>query len=827
MPPKKPTALGQTSVELTEASSDHVLEEIQQIPQSAIIAQLKAVTDTLTNMQQVQTNMQQAQNLLMEAMLALQKTPSQAETNTPPPNGSESGIPTNQTPGNDQDPPLGEVRANMEVPAQKDASVGMGSAAITQLVANPSPITIEQIRALIQSEKNPSMSIPDVDLRPPYPSTITNLPYPEGYAVPKFVRFDGRKGNAKEHVTRFVDSLGIHSGDRNLRLREFSKSLTDKAYSWYTNLQAGSVLSWEDMVRKFYSKFFYVEERLTTLQLMRVTQKPYEDLNVYVRRFRELSVDLQDPVSEDNLTKMCVEGMQPAFKPHLVTHNFSDFSALYEAARSLSETVDPPVRERPPQPPRYQSSSWKPIPRRAERESKRAVYAASGPSHRGRQEQFKRPKFNEPPPLPVTPVEAQAFLNAWVQDGKVVLPNVIREPSQRDMSHPDYCIFHRMVRHSTKDCWGLRSLFQKFVTDNSIELPVCKDVLRNPLPTHKDNGKAVMMVTHGRWQPSRGGSAMMISHHDELEEVAACDVATLSIEEPDKTSFEDRRARTLQHSTKFKWLFDQFGLGEETRFEATKAILRVAEEHGEQCMGLSGSVRKLVRDTSLPITFTEADRQLQFPHNRPLYVPVFINGVEFQRGFMDGGASLNILPYSTFKAAGIPANHLMKQPITISGFGNHSQQTMGFVQVDLIVGQIRSAAKFHVIDSETSYQALLGRTWMHRYAAVPSTYHQCMKAIYQNRLVTIIGSQKPFKPDESHMADAIFYDDVNEEESPVPPRGIPIPKWSDISREASPSTSDGSNKKRMKDDTGVASVDTNPLKVTKYVRPDGKEVYRL
>lgn len=43
---------------------------------------------------------------------------------------------------------------------------------------------------------------------------------------------------------------------------------------------------------------------------------------------------------------------------------------------------------------------------------------------------------------------------------------------------------------------------------------------------------------------------------------------------------------------------------------------------------------------------------------------------------MDGGASLNILPYSTFKAAGIPNSHLVEHPI-ISDFGNHSQQTMG------------------------------------------------------------------------------------------------------------------------------------------------------
>ncbi|KAG5521370.1 hypothetical protein RHGRI_033812 [Rhododendron griersonianum] len=86
--------------------------------------------------------------------------------------------------------------------------------------------------------------------------------------------------------------LGVHSGDRNLRLRKFSKSLTDKTYSWYANLAPNSVLSWEDMVKKFYSKFFYVEDRLTTLQLMKVTQRPSEDLNAYVRRFCELSVDV-------------------------------------------------------------------------------------------------------------------------------------------------------------------------------------------------------------------------------------------------------------------------------------------------------------------------------------------------------------------------------------------------------------------------------------------------------------------------------------------------------------------------------------------------------
>ncbi|KAI8537663.1 hypothetical protein RHMOL_Rhmol09G0041700 [Rhododendron molle] len=123
------------------------------------------------------------------------------------------------------------------------------------------------------------------------------------------------------------------------------------------------------------------------------------------------------------------------------------------------------------------------------------AYAASGPPpSRSRRYPAKRPKYNEPPPLPVTAAEAQAFLDAWIQDGKVSLPEARKEPTRRDMEHPDYCIYHRMVHHPTKDCWGLQTLFEKFMVEEAVELTATKDVLRKPLPNHKDNGKAVMMV---------------------------------------------------------------------------------------------------------------------------------------------------------------------------------------------------------------------------------------------------------------------------------------------------------------------------------------------
>ncbi|VVA39433.1 PREDICTED: H0502G05 11, partial [Prunus dulcis] len=60
---------------------------------------------------------------------------------------------------------------------------------------------------------------------------LLQQPYPKGYEAPSFVLFHGRKGSSKEHVNRFFVALGPHAGDYNLRLREFSKSLTDGAYT--------------------------------------------------------------------------------------------------------------------------------------------------------------------------------------------------------------------------------------------------------------------------------------------------------------------------------------------------------------------------------------------------------------------------------------------------------------------------------------------------------------------------------------------------------------------------------------------------------------------
>uniref|UniRef100_A0A2N9H9G0 Retrotransposon gag domain-containing protein n=1 Tax=Fagus sylvatica TaxID=28930 RepID=A0A2N9H9G0_FAGSY len=98
-------------------------------------------------------------------------------------------------------------------------------------------VTMSDVADLLKQEreKNPKERRHFVR-KPLYPIELLNQPYPEKYVVPTFSRFDGRKGSALLHISKFIDSMGAYVGNGDLCLREFSKSLDDRAYIWYTTL---------------------------------------------------------------------------------------------------------------------------------------------------------------------------------------------------------------------------------------------------------------------------------------------------------------------------------------------------------------------------------------------------------------------------------------------------------------------------------------------------------------------------------------------------------------------------------------------------------------
>ncbi|XP_066379775.1 uncharacterized protein [Miscanthus floridulus] len=166
---------------------------------------------------------------------------------------------------------------------------------------------------------------------------------------------------------------------------------------------------------------------------------------------------------------------------------------------------------------------------------------------------------------------------------------------------------------------------------------------------------------------------------------------------------------------------------------------------------------KLARAQS--ITFSDEDLLLgNTKHNRPLFMLGEIDDLPINRIMIDGGSAINLLPMRTLKKIGYSKGDLCHSNVVIHGFNQSGQEALGTICLVLKFESFTTYVKFYVIDAATSYNALIGRPWLHENKVIPSTLHQCIK--YKDPsgdIIRIFADKKPFTTAETFYADAKFY----------------------------------------------------------------------
>ena len=290
--------------------------------------------------------------------------------------------------------------------------------------------------------------------KPPYLKELLKEPYPENYNTPNFALFDGRKGSAVEHINKFLDFMGPFAENGRLCLREFSKPLIDRAYTWYAMLPIGSIGVWEDMVESFYSKYFHVEEKVTLLNLHSTKQLPSEDLLKYIHCFHDISLDCHVKYEESELVEVCIDNMLPEFRVHLENLDISQFAPLLQKARKTTLSIKPhfeKVREKKSQPQALTVST---------------VAALSGNKRKKPVEKV----FKEPPPLSFTVEEMMVIFDKWVKDDVIKLPQISKPPTKEERRDPKFYRYYRYVHHPTADCRSLRWELNRKIQNGTLQL---------------------------------------------------------------------------------------------------------------------------------------------------------------------------------------------------------------------------------------------------------------------------------------------------------------------------------------------------------------------
>ncbi|KAA0059023.1 ty3-gypsy retrotransposon protein [Cucumis melo var. makuwa] len=142
----------------------------------------------------------------------------------------------------------------------------------------------------------------------PYTKRIDNLRMPNGYQPPKFQQFDG-KGNPKQHVAHFIESCETAGTRGDLLVKQFVRTLKGNVFDWYIDMEPESINNLEQLERNFLNRFYSTRRIISMMELTNTRQQKGELVIDYINRWRALSLDCKDRLTELSAVEMCTQGI--------------------------------------------------------------------------------------------------------------------------------------------------------------------------------------------------------------------------------------------------------------------------------------------------------------------------------------------------------------------------------------------------------------------------------------------------------------------------------------------------------------------------------------
>ena len=530
----------------------------------------------------------------------------------------------------------------------------------------------------------------------PFIDDIAFADLPERFAFPTMPKYDG-KSDPDQHLAQYRQIMlaAVLPADKRhaAMCRGFGISLIGPALMWWTNLPQGKITSFSHLTDIFVEQFASSRVMVKTSDdLYRIVMRPDESYRDLLKRFTAEMVSI--PNCDPNIAVQAFKralpptcGLYqelvlkrvttwPEVQSYVWSHiNLQEDDASRNHALKMNQglaTTSLPansvIATNAEKTANQQQNNLGSTDRRSKRQRGRNFRFHP---YTNNNEQGDKQKRDPPPPryeefnMSIGPAE---MVSAFEKMDRVKWPKPMTTPvNERDTTR--YCDYHKDVGHRTEDCWRFRKEVAFQLKHGNLQHLLKNNTTNNAGRDQRQNAPAQPPQAVRTINTIIGGSA----------------ISGMSY------SAAKRHARSLPKE--LEWV--------------------------------NGNVSN-DQVVEGPITFNDADIQNVQMHDDALVISLLIANCLTKRILVDAGSSVNIIYLQTVKELQLESQ-IIKAP-TVLVFGNGTpDRTIGEISLMTFAAGINALVKFQVMDCPSTYNALLGRPWIHQMKAVPSTLHQSIK----------------------------------------------------------------------------------------------------
>uniref|UniRef100_A0A2N9F3Z9 Uncharacterized protein n=1 Tax=Fagus sylvatica TaxID=28930 RepID=A0A2N9F3Z9_FAGSY len=474
-----------------------------------------------------------------------------------------------------------------------------------------------------------------------------------------------------------TDPIAPHSSSR--------PALGEVALRWFNQIDRGTISSWDQMAEAFVGRFITNSRKPKGMDaLMTMKLGHNESIKNYAARYSETYNEI-DGCGEDVAVPTFKLGLpvDSGLRQSLTKRppsNMKKLMSRIEQFIRLEEdkgNSNTTKAETPVRQPNFKS------PAQTNKVPRVATVPSNfvAPSFKALSTVFKEPIYRI-----LEKIKAEPFF-VWP-------PKLPGDPAARNQR--PMCSYHRERGHLTENCYKFKSFLEQLVSDGHLSEYV------NPSLTEQEK------VKHSESRPGSSGTAPTGVIHVILSPLCTS-INPASYRSDIQKAFHLRQSYRISDSAHL----------------VTKLC---SEDH---VMSVNGT-----------ISFSDSDlHDVQLPHNDPLVITLRIGNYDVKRVLVDQGSFAEVMYQELYEKLGLGKSDLSEFSTPVFGFSGESTIPLGKTTLPVLAGPINLQTEFIVVQAPSPYNAIMGRSWLHKMKAIPSTLHQKLRFLTKDGVMEINGDQ--------------------------------------------------------------------------------------